>query len=121
MDIKTIKEYSATIAVVSSGEIVISDTSSALDFMASVCHMTGADSIALNKEAVCEDFFKLSTGVAGEILQKFVTYNLKFAIIGDFSKYTSKPLKDFIYESNNGNHVFFVGTEEEAVNRLIGR
>ena len=33
---------------------------------------------------------------------------MKLAIIGDFSGYTSKPLRDFIYESNNGNQVFFV-------------
>ncbi len=42
----------------------------------------------------------------------------KLAIIGDFSGYTSKPLKDFIYESNNGKDVFFVGSEQEAVERL---
>ena len=35
-----------------------------------------------------------------------------------FSGYTSKPLKDFIYESNNGKDVFFVGSEQEAVERL---
>lgn len=115
MNIKTIKEYPAEIAVVDSGEVIISDTQSALDFMMSVRHMTGCDCVALKKEAICEDFFKLSTGVAGEILQKFVTYNLRFAIIGDFSIFTSKPLKDFIYESNKGNHVAFLETEEDAV------
>lgn len=118
MDVKIIKEYPVTIAVVNSDEIVISDTQSTLDFMASVHHMTDCDCIVLNKAAICEDFFKLSTGIAGEILQKFINYNLKFTIIGDFSNYTSKPLKDFIYESNNGNHILFVGTEEEAINRF---
>lgn len=118
MDVKIIKEYPVTIAVVNSDEIVISDTQSTLDFMASVCHMTDCNCIVLNKAAICEDFFKLSTGIAGEILQKFINYNLRFAIIGDFSNYTSKPLKDFIYESNNGNHILFVGTEEEAINRF---
>ena len=43
---------------------------------------------------------------------------MKLAIIGDFSGYTSKPLRDFIYESNNGNHVFFVSSEAEAVEKL---
>ena len=37
--------------------------------------------------------------IAGDILQKFVNYGIKFAIFGDFTGYTSKPLKDFIYES----------------------
>ena len=51
-------------------------------------------------------------------MQKFVNYQLKIAILGDYSGYTSKPLRDFIYESNNGGHVFFVGTEAEAIEKL---
>ncbi len=60
---------------------------------------TNCNKIALNKSVVLEDFFILSKGLAGEILQKFINYQTKFAIYGDYSKYTSKPLKDFIYES----------------------
>ena len=37
---------------------------------------------------------------------------------GDFTKYTSKPLKDFIYESNKGKDIFFVPTKEEAIIKL---
>ncbi len=48
--------------------------------------------------SICDDFFDLSTRLAGEILQKFINYHVKIAIIGDFSIYTSKSLKDFIYE-----------------------
>ena len=72
----------------------------------------------MNKLAIAEDFFKLSTCFAGEILQKFINYHIKFAIIGDFSCYSSKPLKDFIYESNHGKDVFFVSTEAEAIEKL---
>ena len=60
----------------------------------------------------------LSSGLAGEILQKYINYGGKIAIYGDFSHYTSKPLKDFIYESNKGKDVFFVATKEEAVQKL---
>lgn len=56
--------------------------------------------------------------IAGDILQKFVNYGIKLAIFGDFSKYTSKPLKDFIYECNQGKDVFFVKDEAEAVEIL---
>nr|WP_325216391.1 DUF4180 domain-containing protein [uncultured Oscillibacter sp.] len=31
---------------------------------------------------------------------------------------TSKPLRDFIYESNNGKHFFFTASREEALERL---
>ncbi len=108
------------VATIQSDAPVITDTQSALDLMATVKYETGCDCIAVPKSAVAEDFFVLSTGIAGEILQKFVNYHVKLAIIGDFSRYTSKPLRDFIYESNKGNHIFFVGTEEEAVAKLMG-
>lgn len=60
----------------------------------------------------------MSTRIAGEILQKFITYQFKLAIVGDFSGYTSKPLKEFIYESNKGKEIFFVSSEEDAIEKL---
>lgn len=56
--------------------------------------------------------------MAGEILQKFSTYQVRLAIIGDFSKYTSKSLTDFIYESNKGKHINFVNSTTEALKIL---
>lgn len=118
MDIQVKQQENLPIAVVYSDSIIICDTQSALDFIATVGYETNCDRIALNKEAISEDFFKLSTRLAGDILQKFVNYRTKLAIIGDFSHYTSKPLKDFIFESNRGNSVFFVASEEEALQKL---
>jgi hypothetical protein len=46
------------------------------------------------------------------------TYYIKLAIVGDFSGYTSKSLKAFIYESNRGKQTFFVASEEEAMKAL---
>lgn len=106
------------IALIVSDEIVIRDTQSALDLMATAQYETGCDKLIINKSCVVDDFFILSTGIAGQILQKFVNYHKKVAIVGDYSKYTSKPLKDFIYESNKGNSIFFVPTLEEALTKL---
>ena len=39
---------------------------------------------------------------------------------GDFSRYTSKPLRNFIYESNQGKDLFFAETRKEALERLAG-
>ena len=108
------------VAVIQSNEIVITDVQSALDLMATVRYELDCDRIAIPRLAVAENFFALSTGIAGEILQKFVNYQCKLAIFGDFSHYTSKPLRDFIYESNNGSHIFFAATEDEAVTKLAG-
>lgn len=106
------------IAVIKSNEIIIKDVQSAIDFIMTVKYETGCNKIALNKDAIVEDFFILSKGLAGEILQKFVNYQTKFAIYGDYSKYTSKPLKAFIYESNNGKDIFFAKNEDEAIDML---
>jgi hypothetical protein len=120
MKVDVITENDETIAIVRSDEIIITDGQSALDFMATVSYEYDCRKIALNKSAVDEDFFHLKTGLAGEVLQKFVNYNMNLAIIGDFFGYTSKPLNDFIYESNNGQQVFFVASENEAVKKLSG-
>ncbi len=80
--------------------------------------MYGNNHIIINKSAICEDFFHLSTKIAGDILQKFINYHVKTAIIGDFSAYTSKSLKDFIYESNNGKDIFFLPDEKNAIKKL---
>lgn len=99
-------------------EVLLADVSSALDLMMSVKYQTGCSRIAVNKGAVGEDFFILSTRLAGEVLQKFINYGVKLAIFGDFSGYTSKPLHDFIYESNKGKDVFFAATEQKAIEML---
>ena len=105
-------------AVVRSSEVIIRDAQSALDFMINIRYDTGCDRIALNMLALNPSFFILSSGVAGEVLQKFVNYQIRFAVFGDFSGYTSKPLQDFIRESNRGRAIFFAPTPEDAVRML---
>lgn len=106
------------IALIITDEIVINDTQSALDLIATVQYETDCDKLIVNKSSVAENFFVLRTGIAGEILQKFINYHKKIAIVGDYSQYTSKALKDFIYESNNGNSIYFVSSLEEALLKL---
>ncbi len=107
-----------SIVYAKSDELIITDVQSALDLMANVSYETDCNKIIIDKDSVCEDFFKLSTCIAGEILQKFINYHTRLAIVGDYSHYTSKPLHDFIYESNMGNHFYFVSSIEEAVEKL---
>lgn len=106
------------VAVIESREAIIKDAASAIDLMMTVKYETGCDKIALNKEALIPEFFILSKQIAGEVLEKFITYQMRLAIYGDFSKYTSNPLKDFIYESNRGKDIFFVESREQALQRL---
>ena len=107
-----------TFAVVESGQVIITDAQSALDFMMTMRYEMDCAGVIVNKAALCEDFFVLSTGIAGDILQKFSNYRLAFGIYGDFSGYTSKPLRDFMYESNQGRQVAFSATVEEVLQLL---
>ncbi|GED68214.1 hypothetical protein BRE01_19160 [Brevibacillus reuszeri] len=118
MKITKVESNGINIAVVHSSEIVIEDVQSALDLMATVKYEVDCERIVIDKANLIEGFFDLKTRIAGEILQKFITYRVKLAIVGDFSVYTSKSLKDFIYESNNGKDIFFMPTEQQAIEKL---
>lgn len=48
------------------------------------------------------------------MLQKVINDRIKLAMIGDFSNYENKALKDFVYECNNENDMFFVENEYKA-------
>ncbi len=106
------------IIFIESDEILINDVNSALDLMMSVQYETNSNKIIIKKESIVEDFFDLKTKIAGEVLQKFINYNVKVAIIGDFSIYTSKALKDFIYECNSGRDIFYLENLESAINKF---
>lgn len=106
------------VAVVKESGVLITDGQSALDLIATVKYETGCEAMVLPKNALSEDFFRLATGLAGEVLQKFINYHMRLAVVGDYSGYTSKNLKDFLYESNKGNAVLFLSDEAEAVTRL---
>lgn len=106
------------IARVISNATLIRNTQDAVDLMGD-CWYNGAVGIVMNEENIVADFFDLKTGIAGEILQKFSNYNVRLAIVGDFDKYKSKSIRDFIFESNKHRHINFVSSVDEAQERLI--
>ena len=118
MQIEIITLNGITTAHVTADERVIIDAQTALDLMMTVKYEKGTENIAISKNLIVDDFFILSSGLAGEILQKFINYGFRIAIYGDFSKFTSKPLKDFMYESNKGRDIFFTDSLEKATEKL---
>lgn len=93
-------------AVVERNEPIIANAQSALDLLMDVKYRTIQKNIAIAKNIVHDVFFILSTGIAGEILQKNINYGGRIVICGDFSSYTSKRMKDFMYENDKGTNVF---------------
>lgn len=62
-----------------------------------------------------EDFFRLKTGVAGAMLQKFMTYGKRIAVVGDISRYRdeSSAFRDFVVECNRGSFLRFFEDRQE--------
>lgn len=117
MEIKEHALRGIKIAEVISNEIIIQTTDDALDLMGNICYQ-GFDKMIIHQKNITPEFFDLKTKMAGEILQKFTQYQMPLIIVGDFSIYTSKSLKDFIYESNRGSQVNFLSSLIEALNAL---
>ena len=117
MEIYFIKTSSKTIASIESDAVIITNEQDAVELLMN-CRYQGADAIIIKEHNVVPGFFDLSTRIAGDVLQKFSTYSGRLAIIGDFSKYDSKSLRDFIYESNKTGMICFVGSQDEAVKAL---
>ena len=70
----------------------------------------GASWVALNESRGAPAFFDLRSRIAGDVLQKFVNYRMKLAILGDISRYTdqSESLRALVRESNRGRDVAFL-------------
>jgi hypothetical protein len=99
-------------------DFVINEAQDILDLMGDAVS-ENSDRMIIREKNLNSDFFRLQTGLAGEILQKFSNYNFKLAIIGEFDKYKSKNLQDFIRESNRGKRISFVSSFEEAFMKLM--
>jgi len=79
--------------------------------------------VALPTARLSPDFLSLRTGLAGAIIQKFVTYGRRLALVGDISGpvAASGALADFVRESNAGDRVWFVPDLAALEARLAGR
>ncbi|WBO62252.1 DUF4180 domain-containing protein [Streptomyces camelliae] len=79
-----------------------------------------AELVVVPVERISDEFFRLRSGVAGDVVQKFVNYRLRLAVLGDISAHVaaSDALRDFVYESNQGSQLWFVADAAELDERL---
>lgn len=117
MVIETLQAENEKIAQLISEKIFIETAEDGLNLLGNLYYQ-GYDKIIIHEKNLTPDFFDLKNGMAGEILQKFSNYRVSLAIIGDFSKYTSKSITDFMYESNKTGHICFVSSKKEALEML---
>ncbi|GAA3387162.1 DUF4180 domain-containing protein [Streptomyces roseoviridis] len=81
---------------------------------------SGAAWVAVPVERFTEDFFRLSTRVAGDIVQKFAQYRMGLVVLGDISAHLegSSALRDFVRECNRGGQIWFVPDAEALAARF---
>lgn len=117
MRIETHRIGQAKVAEIQAEGLVLTSVEDGLSLLGDLYYQ-GFDKIILYEENIVPEFFDLKTKLAGEVLQKFVQYRMPLAVVGDFSKYTSKSLRDFIYECNQGRQVNFVQELSSALKDL---
>lgn len=106
------------IAEISAEGVLIKNAQDGLDVLMD-CYYQNFDKLILHEKNITPDFFDLSSGLAGEMLQKFSNYRVQLSIVGTFSAYTSKSLRDFMVESNRKGQITFVDSLEAAKERLL--
>ncbi|WP_207422465.1 DUF4180 domain-containing protein [Desertivirga brevis] len=119
MELKIVTIDKSEIAELETSERVINTVDDALDLIGNSGYL-GVQKVIAKEQNFSEDFFRLETKLAGEILQKFSNYRMQLAIVGNFEAYSSKSLRDFIFESNKSGRIFFTDTVEEA-RRLLSK
>ncbi len=108
-DLKYIEVYSCTEPIKTEQD--------ALELIA-VCGECGTNLLMLHSEAVSEDFYTLKTGVAGKVLQKFVNYYIKLALVVPDERLNTGKFKEMASEPNRGNH-FKVFTDTQQAQKWL--
>lgn len=85
--------------------------------------LAGADVVAVPAHRLDPRFFTLESRFAGEVMQKFVNYRLRLAVIGDISTHLagSSALRALVHESNQGGQVWFLPDLAALEDRLRAR
>ncbi|HWP98808.1 MAG TPA: DUF4180 domain-containing protein [Syntrophomonadaceae bacterium] len=84
-----------------------------------ICHQNDAGLLILHEENIAQDFFELKTGVAGNILQKFINYSIKVAAVLEPERVKEGRFREMVIEANQGSHFRVFHNYMEAEEWLI--
>jgi hypothetical protein len=73
------------------------------------------DVVMLDGPAVPEEFFDLSSGVAGELLHKLSVYRLRLAAVVPDPTVHTPEFQAFVREANRGDQFRFFASRDEAL------
>jgi len=96
-----------------SAEMTLNSEGDALDIIAA-CFESNTNLVLLHSEILSENFFNLRTGLAGMVLQKFINYQVKVAVIIKNEENFNDRFREMVLEANKGNNFRFFKTIIEA-------
>ncbi len=96
----------------------IRSESDALEMVA-LCGENDTHLLMIHYAALSEDFFKLKTKVAGNILQKLMNYHIKAVAVIPNEIIQKGKFRDLALEMNKGHHFRMYETREEAETWLL--
>lgn len=113
MNYRVIAKDSKKYIECTSAETSLRTEQDALDLI-TACLENNTHRLLLHAEALSDDFFKLKTGLAGQVLQKFINYHVKVAVIITSELKISERFKELVGETNKGNEFRVYSSIDEA-------
>lgn len=104
-----------------SAEAPVSSEKDSIELI-TACFENDCRKVVLHSRALTDDFFRLKTGLAGIILQKFINYRIKVAVILEDDEKVQGRFKELLSESNKGNDFrtfYSTGEAEEWFKKLL--
>jgi DNA-binding PadR family transcriptional regulator len=96
----------------------LSTENDALELVA-LCGENDTNLLMIHYTALSEDFFKLKTKAAGNILQKFMNYHIRAVAVIPNEISQKGRFKELAVETNKGNHFRMYESREEAEKWLL--
>ena len=93
---------------------------SANDIADALIASTDRSGLVLDEQDLCAEFFDLRTGLAGELLQKFVNYHARLAIVLADPGAHGERFSELVHEHKTHPAVRFFGSAEDARRWLWG-
>ncbi|MFD5202853.1 DUF4180 domain-containing protein [Streptomyces sp. NPDC058375] len=114
-----VQHHGVAVLVCEADGASIATVQDALDHLIGAA-FAGAEVVAVPSPRLDDRFFDLSTGLAGDILQKFANYRLRLVVVGDIGRHlaASSALPDLVREANRGQDIWFLPDLDALSDRL---
>jgi hypothetical protein len=112
-DWRTMVSAASGVADLTGSDFVVNAPADVLELFAA-----GLQRFVLDERQLSDAFFDLSSGFAGELLQKCSNHQLRIGVVGHDHGARSLSFRQFAVESNRGGAFVFVGSVEEGLTRL---